>query len=309
MLFAGFDAGQTRTRCRISRWTTDGWMTVCEGQGSGVCHLEAPDGVALFRDAVGSSLQAALGQRDAMELDAVVIGASGIEQGTALQQRAGDLIAQELVMPPEHVLATGDERTALRGAFPDSPGIVLISGTGAIAVGRDASGRQHRCAGWGWLVDGVGSAMDIGRDGLALTLRMADGRLEETALKTVLWEALGVHEAHELKARVVDPSFGAAGFARLAPLVSAQAEAGDPHAGQVLEIAGEELALMVEGVASALALDAPALCCFGGAISHLAPLQQAMEVVLQERLPGIRRVQAKGDACGGALQLAQALSS
>ena len=110
-------------------------------------------------------------------------------------------------------------------------------------------------------------------------------------------------------ARVVDGSLGAAGFGRLAPLVSAQAEAGDPHAGQVLEIAGEELALMVEGVASALALDAPALFCFGGAISHLVPLQQAMEMVLQERLPGIRRVQAQSDACGGALQLAQALSS
>ena len=84
MLFAGFDAGQTRTRCRISRWTTDGWRTICEGQGSGVRHLDAPGGVALFRDAVSSSLQDALGRRDAMELDAAVIGASGIEQGTAL---------------------------------------------------------------------------------------------------------------------------------------------------------------------------------------------------------------------------------
>ena len=73
MLFAGFDAGQTRTRCRISRWTTDGWRTICEGQGSGVRHLDAPYGVALFRDAVSSSLQDALGRRDAMELDAAVI--------------------------------------------------------------------------------------------------------------------------------------------------------------------------------------------------------------------------------------------
>ena len=166
MLFAGFDAGQTRTRCRISRWTADGWMTVCEGQGSGVCHLDAPDGAARFRDAVGSSLKAALGQRDALELDAAVIGASGIEQGTELQHRAGDLIAQELLMPPDHVLATGDERTALHGAFPDSPGIVLISGTGMICIGRNARGEEARSGGWGWLLDGAGAAFDLGHQGL-----------------------------------------------------------------------------------------------------------------------------------------------
>lgn len=306
VLLAGFDAGQTHTRCRLA--LADG-RVIGEGEGSGVSHLGSSGGPERFTAALASSLAAA--RRSAgctAGLSAAAIGASGIEQGSPSQRQGTDLARKSLGI--ETVLVTGDERTALAGAFgAREPGIVLISGTGAIAVGRDASGRQHRCAGWGWLVDGVGSAMDIGRDGLALTLRMADGRLEETALKTVLWEALGVHEAHELKARVVDPSFGAAGFARLAPLVSAQAEAGDPHAGQVLEIAGEELALMVEGVASALALDAPALCCFGGAISHLAPLQQAMEVVLQERLPGIRRVQAQSDACGGALQLAQALSS
>ncbi len=47
---------------------------------------------------------------------------------------------------------------------------------------------------------------------------------------------------------MVDPHFGAAGFARLAPLVSNLAEQGDINAQRVLNIAGEELALMVEGL-------------------------------------------------------------
>ena len=184
-----------------------------------------------------------------------------------------------------------------------------ISGTGAIALGQNEQGRLHRCAGWGWLVDGVGSAMDIGRDGLAISLRMADGRLPETGLKAALWQALGVQQAHELKALVVDSGFGAAGFARLAPVVHQQALAGEAHAQSVLQHAGEELAAMVIGVAQALKLEAPALCCSGGAISHLSLLRQAMDRSLLERLPGLHHVQPQGDACDGALRLAQALSS
>ena len=306
-LLAGFDAGQTHTRCRLSQ--RDG-RVVAEGEGSGVSHLGSEQGPERFRQALQSSLEAARRQGGAAlePLAAAAIGASGIEQNSPTQHLGTDLARQALGL--EAVLVTGDERIALAGAFaPGQAGISLISGTGAIALGQNEQGRQQRCAGWGWLVEGVGSAMDIGRDGLAISLRMADGRLPETGLKAALWQALGVQQAHELKALVVDPGFGAAGFARLAPVVHQQALTGDAHAQSVLEHAGDELAAMVIGVAEALELEAPALCCSGGAISHLSLLRQAMDRLLLERLPGLRHVQPQGDACDGALRLAQALSS
>ena len=305
MLFAGFDAGQTRTRCRISRWTTDGWRTICEGQGSGVRHLDAPGGVALFRDAVSSSLQDALGRRDAMELDAAVIGASGIEQGTALQQRAGDLIAQELVMPPDRVLATGDERTALRGAFPDSPGIVLISGTGMICIGRNSRGEEARSGGWGWLLDGAGAAFDLGQQGLQLSLRMADGRLPDHPLRQRLWNAMNCHSGAQVKAMVVNPDFGAAGFAALAPLVVTAAEEGLEEASNILRRSAQVLAECVITVGSRLNLASPQLAARGGAIEHLQGYRRMIEEVLRHQLPQAQWSSAAGDACDGALTLAR----
>jgi N-acetylglucosamine kinase-like BadF-type ATPase len=304
ILLAGFDAGQTHTRCRLALF--DGSF-IAEGEGSGVTHLSSAYGPERFQQAIRSSYAAACNRAGSTaQLHAAAIGASGIEQHSPGQILGTKLARKTLGL--EKVVVTGDERTALAGAFaPGAEGIVLISGTGAIAVGRNGQGKQHRCAGWGWLVDGVGSAMDIGRDGLALTLRMADGRLGETKLKSTLWAALGVTEPHELKALVVDPHFGAAGFARLAPLVSELAEAGDIHANRVMQIAGEELALMVEGVARALAMKEPSLCCFGGALDHLSPLQASLKAVLQERLPGCRHEKPLGDACHGALQLAAEL--
>ncbi|NBQ36385.1 MAG: N-acetylglucosamine kinase [Synechococcus sp.] len=284
-LLAGFDAGQTHTRCRLSQ--RDG-RVIAEGEGSGVSHLGSEQGPERFRQALQSSLEAARRQGGtALEpLAAAAIGASGIEQDSPTQRLGTDLARQALGL--DAVLVTGDERTALAGAFaPGQAGISLISGTGAIALG----------------------AMDIGRDGLAISLRMADGRLPVTGLKAALWQALGVQQAHELKALVVDPGFGAAGFARLAPVVHQQALAGDAHAQSVLQNAGDELAAMVIGVAEALELEAPALCCSGGAISHLNLLRHAMDRSLMDHLPGLHHVQPQGDACDGALRLAQTLSS
>ena len=186
---------------------------------------------------------------------------------------------------------------------------MLISGTGCICLGRAGDGRLQRCGGWGWLLDGAGSAMDIGRDGLALSLRMADGRCAESPLRQALWDALAVGRPQELKARVVDPGFGAAGFAALAPVVSAAAAAGDPGATAVLRRNGEALAEMVTAVAAALALEQPPLCCMGGAIEHLAPLRTWFERALAERLPGVVARAPLGDACSGALALAAGLVS
>jgi N-acetylglucosamine kinase-like BadF-type ATPase len=305
-LLAGFDAGQTHCRCRLA--DLEG-RVLAEGVGSGVCHLAAPGGPERFQAALRSSLAAARAQPGAPSgpLAAAVVGASGIEADSPVQDLGHRLAVEALGLEP--VLVTGDERTALAGAFAGGPGIVLISGTGCICVGRDADGRLHRCGGWGWLLDGAGSAMDIGRDGLALSLRMADGRCAESPLRQALWDALSVNRPQELKARVVDPGFGAAGFAALAPLVSASAAAGDPGAVAVLRRNGEALADLVTAVAAALRLDQPSLCCVGGAMDHLVPLRHSFERALADRLPGVVARPPLGDACSGALALAAGLLS
>lgn len=316
-LIAGFDAGQTHTRCRLA--PTGGGAALAEGLGPGVSHLAAPDGPERFAAALRESLIRARAQlvdrRDpagTAPLRAAVVGASGIEQGTAVQQQGLAIAAACLALAPQQLVVTGDERTGLRGAFPDGPGILVISGTGTITLGRDGGGREHRCAGWGWLLDGAGSAMDIGRDGLALSLRMADGREPITPLLAALWGALGLDPAdpqapQAIKARVVDPSFGPAGFARLAPPLQEQASAGDPQAAAILRRNGEALAEAVAAVARALALEAPPVCGLGGALTHLATLQEGFRESLARRCPGAQLVAPAGDACDGALALARDL--
>ena len=307
-LIAGFDAGQTHTTCRLALLTAPGsWTPLAEGEGSGVSHLAAPAGEQRFKTALRSSFTAALaaaGLPAHQPLAAAAVGASGIEAGTAVQQRGLALTAETLGLKQPQADVCGDEHTALLGAFGEQPGVLVISGTGCIALGRDASGRTHRCGGWGWLLDGAGSAMDIGRDGLALSVQMADGRLSETPLRAALWQALAAETPQQVKAAVVADGFAPAGFARLAPLLDAAAAAGDPQARAVIERSAEALAQMVAGVSLSLGLAQPAVCGVGGALEHLGTLQGFFARAVERHCPGAQLQAAAGDACAGALSLA-----
>ena len=312
-IFAGFDAGQTQCRCRLSAWEDGKLRTVGDGSGPGVSHLDAADGEERFRSAIRFSLDRARldwTQRCGREpnksepIFAAAIGASGIEAGTPLQERGGALLASELQLPEARCLATGDERTALRGAFPDQAGIVLISGTGMIVVGRDANGREHRCGGWGWRLDGAGSAFDIGHEALQLSVKMADGRAPDGTLRQRLWDALSCRSAADLKALVVSPNHGVADHARLAPLVDEAAAQGDTAARAILQRSASALAQAAAATAKALDLHTPSLAARGGALEHLAEFRQLVHQTVFDLLPGSNWPSATGDACDGALACA-----
>ena len=316
ILLAGFDAGQTHTTCRLA---TAAGIVLAEGKGPGVGHLSSPQGEQRFEEALRESLvraRARLVDQQAPEgvwpLGAAAVGASGIEEGSGVQQQGHQLSAATLGLRADQVVVTGDERTALEGAFPRGEGIVVISGTGTIALGRDRAGHHHRCAGWGWLLDGAGSAMDIGRDALSLTLRMADGRHPDGPLRHALWQAMGLElddpqTPQHIKARVVAPGFGPAGFAALAPVVETQAASGDGLALGILQRHGEALVEMVVAVANRLDLPSPPVCTLGGAILHLACFREAFGTALAVALPSGRWQDPAGDGCAGALAMAAAL--
>jgi len=78
-------------------------------------------------------------------------------------------VADEIVVHP-------DATIALQDAFGEGPGVLLISGTGSMALGRSPTGVVARCGGWGPVFGDEGGGAWISRRALGIVAAAADGR-------------------------------------------------------------------------------------------------------------------------------------
>jgi glucosamine kinase len=174
---------------------------------------------------------------------------------------------------------TNDAELAL-AALEGAVGVAVIAGTGAIALGRDASGRSARASGWGHLIGDEGSGYDIGRACLRAVARAADGRGRRTTLVERLAAHWGLDAPEDLLGRVY-PERDKAQIAALAPLVCAAARDGDAVARGMLAHAAMELALAAVTVSQALALpEALPLAMGGGLLVHQESFREQMTLCI-----------------------------
>jgi N-acetylglucosamine kinase len=180
----------------------------------------------------------------------------------------------------------GDAYTALTGAHGGRPGIIAISGTGSHIMGMNASGDVARAGGWGWLLGDEGSALWLGKSGLAAALRAFDGVGEPTFLEALMREHFQIVTFREVKRLVYDSGFGAKGFAALAALVSSAAMQGDAVALKLISQAARDLAAQVMAVQQRLALPADVpVAPLGGAYEHVHGLREGFVAALREVNP------------------------
>ena len=84
---------------------------------------------------------------------------------------------------------------------------------------------------------------------------------------------------------MVQPNFGAAGFAALAPLVAAAAVQDLAEARCILERSALALATSIRTVAVKLQLDRPDLVGHGGALEHLDGFSRLVKTAVNDRSP------------------------
>ncbi|GBQ93658.1 N-acetylglucosamine kinase [Asaia krungthepensis] len=107
---------------------------------------------------------------------AAAFGMAGFGESGRLSGELAQALSATCSAP--HVIHN-DVDMACRGAFLNGPGILLLSGTGSMAWGLDASGRTGRVGGWGSLFGDEGSAYWIGRCALSRLAQSLDGRMPD----------------------------------------------------------------------------------------------------------------------------------
>lgn len=301
-LILGVDGGQTSLKCTLA---DERRVILGRGQGRGILHLAAEDGPQTFQAALAEAAAEAWAEAGlpAQPLAALALGLTGVSAAdTPEAHLAAELAAS--VLPAEKIRVENDALIALLGAHDGKPGIIVIAGTGAIALGMDGSSRQARAGGWGWLLGDEGSAFWIGREGLRAALRAQEGWGEQTSLVEVFKNHFQITHLIGVKRSVFNPQFGAQGFASLAPMVSQAAQVGDGVAQAILQTAGQELGALALAVARQLDEPLP-VAGLGGAFEHFYGLRQAFNTALATASPLLQVVPPAGSPLDGSLLLAR----
>lgn len=226
--------------------------------------------------------------------DTLVVGASGAGREAEREELQIALEQQRLAW---RVIVTTDGELARAAAFGSEPGVLLIAGTGSIAVSRDSRGTRRRVGGLGWRMGDQGSAYWIGAHALEAVGAMHDGLGAATRLAESLCTAARVAGIAGLVQWSTKAS--PAQVAALAPVVLATADGGDPVAARVRDAAVDALAQLALSAGDGKL----PVAMSGGLLAPGRPLRDALTAALQTE-HGIAVVARAVDPCRGAPVLA-----
>jgi N-acetylglucosamine kinase-like BadF-type ATPase len=210
------------------------------------------------------------------------------------------------------ILVVNDALVALQAGVRDDPGIVIVSGTGSIAYGRNAQGEASRAGGWGHVLGDEGSGYWIGRLALRAVVRHADGRGGATSLTPLLLRHFGVQKASELIDKVYRDIRGdelnPPAIASLARYVQQARDDSDPVAAGILNHAADELMAAGAAVMSRLDMkDTPFTFVLSGGMFRAVPwLRDQLQLQLPAISSGCTVARLEHEAALGAVRLAVA---
>ena len=255
------DLGKTSCRAAVAGRRT---------QGAGAPGLATPGGVRAAETAI---LAVA---RELGPVDEVIVGAAGALAAPEAARALGDSLLASL--RAERVAVTSDAVIAHAGALDGQPGVVLIAGTGVVALAIGADSALRTADGWGPLLGDEGGGAWIGAAGLRAALRAHDGRGPSTNL--------------------LDAACARFGAPANWPTQLTSATAVASFAPDVLAAEGDAAALAIVS-AAAEALAATARATGDGPVAMVGGLAGVEALRAQLNL-----VPAAGDALDGALRLA-----
>lgn len=194
----------------------------------------------------------------------------------------------------------GDQEIALRGAM-DTPGLIVIAGTGSICFGKNGAGETFRSGGYGHLIDDGGSGYALGRDVLSQAVREADGRSEGTEILNAVYSRLGVSDPGGIVSFVYGKDTDKAAIAAFSSIALTLSAQGNHRAVEILNRGAGELCDIALAVQKKLHLEGCSIALLGGLFSGDNPYRRCAV----EKLSTLGTVISPAhDALWGAAQMA-----
>ncbi len=180
---------------------------------------------------------------DNESVDFISFGLAGYGMNPKIRKSIENAIKRKF--PHDRYSIQSDVDCALMSALKGSDGIMVIAGTGSIALSQ-SQGIRSRVGGWGYWIGDEGSAFWIGKQVLSVFSKMADGRLKKSALYDCVMDSLVLSEESELIKILSEhkrPKEAIASLARVCYIASTK---NDKHAIKIFKDAAYELAQLIE---------------------------------------------------------------
>jgi N-acetylglucosamine kinase-like BadF-type ATPase len=293
----GIDVGGTKTVCMLAGDTE---RVIAEGREDGA-NLQGAGELALEK-VLHSVMEKTL-EGTGILPSAICLGIAGVD-------RAADEAVVRGIMSrigyKARILVVNDALIALQAGIGDAAGIVIVSGTGSIAYGRNEQGEAARAGGWGYVLGDEGSGYWIGRLALRAVVRHADGRGRVTSLTPRLLAHFGVERATELIHKVYQDELNPRSIAAVAKYVQQARDEGDSVAASILNRAADELMTAATAVMSRLDLsERPFTFVLAGGMFHALPwLCDQMQLLLPALAHQSRVMRLNDQPALGAVRLA-----
>lgn len=200
------------------------------------------------------------------------------------------------------IIVDSDARISLEAAFPNKPGMILISGTGSIMFGKDGQGNLYRVGGWGRILGDEGSGFYIGKKGLISSIKQIDGRGEKTLLFDLISEKYNLNSLETIIKSIYTDNFD---IAKIAPLVFEAAEKDDKIAKEILNEAADELLLHIETMLKKVNFDDKiGLSFVGSIITNDNYIRRKIVNYINSNLKQIELIDSNNEPIYGAIVMA-----
>jgi N-acetylmuramic acid 6-phosphate etherase len=261
-LTLGIDGGGTHTVALLAEAVTGGWTVRGRGTSSSSnLHAAGTTQALAALDAAVNAAFAAAG----LARGPVASACLGLAGAGRLEDQAIIRAWADRIRLAEKIEVTSDAAILLAAGTPDGWGLVVIAGTGSIALGRTQEGRSERAGGWGYLLGDEGSAYGLVLSALQAVARAADGRGPATNLSERLLQRLGLGHPPDLVPAIYGGTWDRAALAGLAPLVVEAAD-DDAVAATIVENGAAELARAAAAVANQLQWTSPIPLALAGGL-------------------------------------------
>jgi N-acetylglucosamine kinase-like BadF-type ATPase len=169
--------------------------------------------------------------------------AGGLERDKEKRERIRKELQKFFKFP---IFVDGDQKIAFKAGTDEKDGIVLIAGTGAIAMGW----RRKKVAisgGWDWLIGDQGSAFWVGKKVLEEIGKILDGRRKDFELRKFIFKKLKIKKEIELYKNFYCEDF-VTRIASISKFVDEFSKKGDRFSKEILIEAAKEVSKMAISV-------------------------------------------------------------